>query len=36
MFVVVAFTALIIAMTTIAVNTIRAAMQNPVTSLRSE
>jgi ABC-type antimicrobial peptide transport system permease subunit len=36
MFVVVALTALIIAMTTIAVNTIRAAMQNPVTSLRSE
>ena len=36
MFVVVAFTALIIAMTTIVVNTIRAAMQNPVTSLRSE
>ena len=32
----VAFTALVIAMLTIAVNTIRAALQNPVTSLRSE
>ena len=36
MFVVVAFTALVIALLTIAVNTVRAAMQNPVTSLRSE
>jgi len=36
MFVLVASAALVIAMLTIAVNTIRAAMQNPVTSLRSE
>ncbi|HET7003448.1 MAG TPA: FtsX-like permease family protein, partial [Puia sp.] len=36
MFVLVAFTALVVAMLTISVNTIRAAMQNPVTSLRSE
>jgi putative ABC transport system permease protein len=36
MFVLVASAALVIAMLTIAVNTIRAAMQNPVNSLRSE
>ena len=36
MFVLVAFTALVVAMITIAANTIRAAMQNPVTSLRAE
>jgi len=36
MFGLVAVTAMAIAMLTIAVNTIRAAMQNPVTSLRSE
>jgi putative ABC transport system permease protein len=36
MFVLVALTALVVAMLTISVNTIRAAMQNPVTSLRSE
>ena len=36
MFILVAFTALVIAMVTIAVNTIRAAMQNPVNSLRAE
>jgi putative ABC transport system permease protein len=36
MFLMVAFTMLIIAVVTIAVNTIRAAMQNPVISLRTE
>jgi ABC-type antimicrobial peptide transport system permease subunit len=36
MFVLVAFTALVVAMITIVGNTIRAAMQNPVTSLRAE
>jgi putative ABC transport system permease protein len=36
MFVLVALTALIIALLTISVNTIRAAMQNPVKSLRTE
>lgn len=36
MFVLVALTALLISMMTIAMNTIRAAMQNPVNSLRSE
>jgi putative ABC transport system permease protein len=36
MFVLIAFTALLIAILTIAVNTIRAARQNPVNSLRSE
>lgn len=36
MFILVAFTALVIAMVTIAINTIRAAMQNPITSLRAE
>jgi len=36
MFVLVAFTAFIIALMTISINTLRAAMQNPVKSLRSE
>jgi hypothetical protein len=36
MFFLVAFTAVVIAMLTISVNTIRAAMQNPVDSLRTE
>jgi putative ABC transport system permease protein len=36
MFVIVALTAFVISMLTIAVNTIRAAMQNPVNSLRAE
>jgi ABC-type antimicrobial peptide transport system permease subunit len=36
MFILVALTALVIAIVTIAVNTIRAALQNPVNSLRAE
>lgn len=36
MFALVAFTAFVIALATISINTIRAAMQNPVKSLRSE